>query len=284
MRAVIDLLERRVAVTRLGTDGIARVAVPGVVATAFDHYDSRAGDPQLHTHVIIANRVLGPDGKWRTLYGNPIHKAAVALSDTYDAILMDRIRTALDLDWTPVDRGRDRNPGWEINGVPAELLEAFSSRSADIEIRKDELIRDYAAKHGRQPSGAIIVRLREQATLETRHAKVVHSLADLTHAWRTRADAVLGDDATTWARALLASGAASAVLRGDDLDPTVVDDLAAVSTASSTPAHRPTSARPAPSQSIRATGWGCDDHTRDRRARSSALATADTRTSTPSGK
>ena len=58
---VIDLMEREVAMTRIGADAgdgsVARVEVRGVVATAYDHYDSRASDPQLHTHVVIANKV-----------------------------------------------------------------------------------------------------------------------------------------------------------------------------------------------------------------------------------
>src|SRR5699024_8866187 len=61
IRDVIELLERDVAMTRVGAKGprgaVAQVEVRGVIATAYDHYDSRATDPQLHTHVVVANRV-----------------------------------------------------------------------------------------------------------------------------------------------------------------------------------------------------------------------------------
>ncbi|TDD65416.1 hypothetical protein E1262_25410 [Jiangella aurantiaca] len=57
---VIATIEREVARTRIGTNGVAQVETAGVIAAAFDHWDSRAGDPQLHTHVVIANRVQGP--------------------------------------------------------------------------------------------------------------------------------------------------------------------------------------------------------------------------------
>src|SRR5437870_9671169 len=53
----LALLEAEVAATRIGTRGVAQVDVLGVIAVAFDHWDSRAGDPQLHTHLVIANRV-----------------------------------------------------------------------------------------------------------------------------------------------------------------------------------------------------------------------------------
>lgn len=208
-----------------------------MVATAFDHYDSRAGDPQLHTHVVIANHVQGPDGRWRTLYGNPLHAATVALSETYDAVLMDRLHRDIGVDWTRVDRGRDRNPGFEIDGVPQALIAAFSSRTtggglgAGIDGRKDELIADYVERHGRQPSARTVIRLREQATLETRPTKTIRSLADLTRTWRARARVVLGEEPTTWAQRLLADGDAPRQLRSDDLTPAVLDDVEAATLA-----------------------------------------------------
>lgn len=231
---VLDLLERRVAVTRIGTNGVARVPVPGVIAAAFDHYDSRAGDPQLHTHAVIANHVIGPDGVWRTLYGNPLHKATVALSETYDAVLMDRLHRDLGVEWVRVDRGSDRNAGLEIAGVPEALRTAFSSRTTGrgtgggIDARKAELIADYVDRHGRQPSARVVIRLRQQATLETRPAKTIRSLADSTRAWRAQATEVLGEDATTWAQALLNGSRIARQLRGDDFAPEVLDDLAAI--------------------------------------------------------
>ncbi len=52
---VIALLEREVASTRVGYSSRAEVPVAGIAATAYDHYDSRANDPQLHTHVVVSN-------------------------------------------------------------------------------------------------------------------------------------------------------------------------------------------------------------------------------------
>jgi len=69
---VLAFMEREVVATRTGSGGrggaVVQSDVAGVVAAAFDHHDSRAGDPQLHTHVVIANRVQTlRDGKWRTI-------------------------------------------------------------------------------------------------------------------------------------------------------------------------------------------------------------------------
>jgi conjugative relaxase-like TrwC/TraI family protein len=208
---VIDLMERDVAMTRIGADAgdgsVAQVEVRGVVATAYDHYDSRASDPQLHTHVVIANKVQAViDGKWRTLDGRPMHAAVVALSEHYNAVLADHLARDLGVEWEMRQRGNGRNPHLEIVGVTEELMGEFSSRSHHINIATDQLITDYLEKHGRRPSPAIILKLRAEATLSTRPDKTVHSLAELTTEWRTRADRVLGGNSVLWADGLIARG------------------------------------------------------------------------------
>jgi len=223
---VVALMEREVAATRVGHNGVAQVATRGLIATCYDHYDSRAADPQLHTHVVIANKVQGEDGKWRALDGRPMHAAVVALSEHYNALLADQLTRSLGVAWQQRNRGADRNPAWEIVGVPDELLAEFSSRSAAINAEKDKLIAAYAAEHGHQPNTTTILRLRQQATLSTRPEKTLYSLAELTEQWRRRAGSVLGQDAHTWAEHLLApSGEQVPVIRADDV---TLDEVTAV--------------------------------------------------------
>jgi conjugative relaxase-like TrwC/TraI family protein len=219
---VIEMMERDVAMTRIGVDAgagsVAQVEVRGVIATAYDHYDSRSSDPQLHTHVVVANKVQGAhDGKWRTLDGRPMHAAVVALSEHYNAVLADHLTRDLGLNWEVRERGERRNPAFEIVGVPDALIHEFSSRSRDIETATDALIEKYVNKHGRRPSGKVILRLRAEATLTTRGGKVVHSLADLTTRWRERASVLLGQDSTTWASRLIAGSDRSPLLQAEDL-------------------------------------------------------------------
>ena len=224
---VMDMLERHVAMTRTGTDGVAQVETRGVVATAFDHYDSRAADPQLHTHVVIANRVQGRDGVWRTLDGRPMHAAVVALSEHYNSVLADHLTRDLGVEWEQRDRGRDRNPAWEIAGVSDEMVQEFSSRAADIEVEKDRLIAQYVRSHGRRPTPRTVLRLRQQATLATRPDKEVRSLAELTALWRTRAGKLVDAEPVAWALDLIAAGNGRAVLRADDVPQDDVEQLAA---------------------------------------------------------
>lgn len=226
---VVAFMEREVAATRTGAtagDGaVAQVDVTGLVATAFDHFDSRAGDPHLHTHVVISNKVQTAfDGKWRSLDGRPMHAAVVALSELHEAVFIDHMTRTFGVEWEPRDMGRDRNPAWAISTVPEELVQEFSTRARHIDAEKNKLIAEYVAKHGRQPSTATVIKLRAQATLATRPEKEVRSLADLTAEWRTRATGVLGQDATGWARGVTDNDKAL-LLRADDVPLDAIADL-----------------------------------------------------------
>ena len=226
---VLSFMERQVAATRTGTsdrDGsIIQADVAGLVATGYDHYDSRAGDPHLHTHVVIANSVQAAhDGRWRTLDSRPMHAAVVALSEYHQAVLADKMTAMFGVGWDTRQRGGHRNPSWDITGVPETLIGEFSSRARDIDAATAPLIDQYSAKHGRQPSRATILKLRQQATLATRPDKRVKSLADLTDAWRSRATDLLGEDATSWAQSLLVNDRQVA-LRADDIPLDVIQEL-----------------------------------------------------------
>lgn len=226
---VVAFMEREVAATRAGAtpgDGaVAQVDVQGLIATVYDHYDSRAGDPHLHTHVVISNKVQTVlDNKWRSLDSRPMHAATVALSELHEAVFADHLTRTLGVEWESRERGRDRNPAWSIASVPQALIDAFSSRSRHIDEEKDRLIAAYVEKHGRQPSCATIIKLRAQATLTTRPEKEIHSLADLTDRWRQRAGAILDDDATSWARTVVTNDA-PLLLRADDMPLDVIANL-----------------------------------------------------------
>lgn len=226
---MVAFIEWEVAATRVGATGpdgaVAQVNVTGVVATAFDHYDSRAGDPHLHTHVVISNKVqTAQDGKWRSLDGRPMHAATVALSELHEAVFADHMTRAFGLGWEQRDMGRGRNPAWAITAVPEELVAEFSTRSRHIEPEKNRLINEYVERHGRQPSTATILKLRAQATLATRPEKEVRSLADLTQEWRSRVSRLLDRDATSWARESTANDK-PLLLRADDLPLDAVTEL-----------------------------------------------------------
>lgn len=226
---MVAFIERELAATRVGVAGrngaVAQAEVSGVIATAFDHYDSRAGDPHLHTHVVVSNKVQTVhDGKWRSLDGRPLHAATVALSELHEAVFADHLTRAFGVVWEARQMGRDRNPAWAVTDVPEELVSEFSTRARHIDVETDRLIAQYVTERGHRPSPAVIVRLRAQATLSTRPDKQVRSLADLTVEWRERASHLLGEDATRWASTITAN-TAPLLLRADDIPLDVIDSL-----------------------------------------------------------
>ncbi|MBN9618244.1 MAG: relaxase domain-containing protein, partial [Actinobacteria bacterium] len=95
VKGTLTWLEDNAAYTRTGRNGVAQVKVRGLIAAAFDHRDSRAGDPDLHTHLAVSNKVQTLDGQWLALDGRPIHKNAVTASERYntrlEAILTERL-------------------------------------------------------------------------------------------------------------------------------------------------------------------------------------------------
>jgi conjugative relaxase-like TrwC/TraI family protein len=219
---VVVFLEREVATTRRGVDAgdgaVAQADIVGIVATAYDHWDSRLGDPQLHTHVVISNKVRTvEDGRWRSLDGRPLHAAVVALSAHYNAVLADCMTRTFGIEWEQRDRGKNHNAAWELEPVPEALIREFSGRSRTIDEETDRLIAEYVARHGRRPSAPRIIELRAKATLATRPEKVIRSLFALTTEWRERAQTILGTSAVDWARRATAGPVARPTLRADDI-------------------------------------------------------------------
>lgn len=226
---VLGFMEREVIATRAGAKGpagaVAQFDATGMIATGFDHYDSRSNDPHLHTHIVISNRVkTAHDGAWRTVDGTPLHAWVVAVSELHEAIFSDHLTRALGVDWQRRPRGRDRNPAWEVVAVPQPLVEEFSGRSSQINAETDLLIEEYVAKYGRRPRPATIMKLRAQATISTRPDKHVHSLADLTSDWRRRTSAFLGRDATNWAQQAT-SNPSRRMLRADDVPVPLIEEI-----------------------------------------------------------
>ena len=217
---MIAFLEREVAFTRAGATGddaaVAQVDVRGVIATAYDHYDSRAGDPHLHTHVVIRNKMQTVlDNKWRSHDSRPMHASTVAISELHEAVFADHRTRVLGVEWETRERVRDRNSAWTISAVPQDLVKEFSSRSRHIDDEKNRLIAEYVERHGRQPSATTIIKLRAHATRSTRPEKTIHSLADLTADWRNCAGRILGQNATAWVREV-AANETPLLLRADD--------------------------------------------------------------------
>jgi conjugative relaxase-like TrwC/TraI family protein len=143
---------------RRGHGGAEQVGGNGVLAVGFDHRTSRAGDPLLHTHLVVANRVQGPDGRWTALVGRDLYRHRRAADAIYRAAYQRALTRSLDVAWTRADRHGNR----ELVGVPAKLVRAFSKRAEQVTAEVDRL---EASGRARTP------RLVKWAVHATRKAK-----------------------------------------------------------------------------------------------------------------
>lgn len=170
VEAALGYLEREAAVVRRGRNGVHQLPASGLVAAAFRHRTSRAGDPQLHTHLVVANAGRGPDGRWGALDGRLLYGHARTAGFLYRAQLRHELTTRVDVSWDPPKRGIA-----EIAGLPAPLLRLFSRRRVEIE--------EALADRGLSSADASRV-----ATLATRRTKDRGVDGDsLRDQWRTRA-------------------------------------------------------------------------------------------------
>ena len=146
------------------------IATSGYVAASFTEFTSRADDPQLHTHVVVANKVKGTDGVWRSIDGRLLYQYQLAAGYLHEAVLRKELTERLGVGWQPV-----RNGMADIAGFTRPQIEAFSRRRHQLE--------EWRETQGLPETAAA----RQVAVLATRTPKTDHPLADLEAEWKQRA-------------------------------------------------------------------------------------------------
>jgi conjugative relaxase-like TrwC/TraI family protein len=169
-QAALRYLEREACVVRRGKGGKRREHGQGFVAATFRHRTSRAQEPHLHTHVVVANMTRAEDGTWLALDGEAILKTyRLAAGYLYEANLRHELTQRLGLAWTEPVKGMA-----ELERVPEEATRAFSSR-------RQSLVEHMEAM-GTEGFAASRV-----AALATREQKEQVDLARLREEWKARA-------------------------------------------------------------------------------------------------
>lgn len=192
--AVIAYLQRHGVASRAGAGGARRVEVPaGATVARFDHNSSRAGDPQLHSHLLFVNRVLCDDGAWRTLDGRLLYARAMPASLYGAAVLRVELSRRLGWNWDRVGA----NLHAEIAGCDSSLSTMWSQRSRDVTREAQRRIRSFEASVGREPTTDERLEIWDQATVASRASKKLQPLGGDPHRrWRHEA-ADAGVDADT---------------------------------------------------------------------------------------
>ncbi|MEV0297076.1 MobF family relaxase [Nocardia sp. NPDC050710] len=194
VRDAVDYIETHATYTRVGRNGVRQVDVEGMIAVQFEHRDSRSGDPDFHTHIVVANRVRAADGQWRTLDGSMFYRVAVTASEIYNTRLEHHVEDLLG--WHFAERpGTDpsKRPIRELIGVDLALIDYFSQRDAAITARLGALSVEFQRQLGRDPTTREMYGLMQRATLETRPRKhAPRSLAEQRGMWFEQAVEALG--------------------------------------------------------------------------------------------
>jgi conjugative relaxase-like TrwC/TraI family protein len=169
--AALDYMQREACWTRRGAGGSEFVQGNGYLAAGYVHRSSRNGDPQLHTHVLIANATKGPDGRWTRLYHPAIYDHAKAAGYIYEAHLRHELTRRLGVEWQQV-----RNGIAEVSGFADEHLRAFSTRRAEI------------LEAAGNNASARSMQVAALATRKPKEPNVGHG--ELLERWRSRADEI----------------------------------------------------------------------------------------------
>ena len=177
--AALDFLERRAGATRQQIDGQRQRIPTGVAAATFVHRTSRDGDPQLHTHCVVANLGRRPDGTNAALDGTPLYEWGRAAGSVYQEELRRRLTQRLGVEWGP-----DRHGCREMAGFDPGWLRTFSKRTQAIE--------EYLAGAGPEnPDPKRRMKADEAASLATRPRKDGSLTPEvLRERWQTEADSM----------------------------------------------------------------------------------------------
>lgn len=192
-------IEDHVLFTRTGSRGERQIKARGMIAATFVHFDTRAGDPDLHTHCLISNKVqAAPETpgmtqadaeKWRSVDASHLLKNSAQVGQRYQQLLNQRLTARLGLEFRPRVTVDEKAPVWEVAGIDDDLITHFSARRTMARPVYESYAAQYAATHGHAPSDRVRYSLWQQAILDTRDAKKpAQSLADHRTRWAAMAD------------------------------------------------------------------------------------------------
>ncbi|MFF1792836.1 MobF family relaxase [Kitasatospora sp. NPDC058263] len=181
-------LEAEASWTRIGPQGVAQVEAGGLIAAAFIHRTSRAGDPDFHRHLAISSKVQTEDGRWLALDARPLHRTTVALSEMYTTELEREMWQRLGIAAAPREDSirPDKRPIREYLGISADVVSLFSQRRRQTERALRTMLTAFQEREGRAPSRTEQYALAQAAALTARPDKKANNVGQERRQWRRR--------------------------------------------------------------------------------------------------
>ena len=168
---------------RASTPRIRRlIHTAGSAAAIFDHRTSRAGDPQLHSHALVVNKLRCADGGWRTIDGHEIYHHKKAAGALYQAAVRAELTRRLGVGFGPVNAHGQA----EIAGIPAELIATWSKRARQVAADAAPTLAEFAAELGRDLTPAERAKVVKASVLTTRPTKAHTEQGLLTERWQPK--------------------------------------------------------------------------------------------------
>jgi conjugative relaxase-like TrwC/TraI family protein len=178
-------LEEHAGFTRTGAGGVRHEDAHAFVTASWMQHSSRAGDPQLHIHQTILNKVrTESDGRWRTIDGQGLYRERAAAAGISTLVMENALTRDLGVEWVLREDGHGR----EVKGVPQALMDEFSTRARkDIGPELSARVDAYREEYGHDPDELALWKMGQAVSLEKREPKVQADPVEELRAWSRRA-------------------------------------------------------------------------------------------------
>mgnify|MGYP000850248911 CR=1 FL=1 len=162
VESVMKYVEDNLVEARGRADGTTRrMGTGNMIAARFDHFTSREMDPQVHSHVVVANMTQRKDGKWRAVANEKIF-ARELLTAMYENELAAELKErGYTVTMAKYDTGNSRYA--RIEGIDGRIEDHFAKRQSQIDKAMETLKEHFPL--------ATAGELRQMACLDTRQAK-----------------------------------------------------------------------------------------------------------------
>lgn len=132
VREAMEYVHQHAGYTRVHNNATGRKdlqRLPGLVAAAYQHETSRAGDPHLHTHVIVPNKQPRTDGKLGAVDTDSLWHEAKAGGVIYQATTRRALTQSIGAEWGSIDPHTGMA---ELVGIDPKVIKAHSRRSTQL--------------------------------------------------------------------------------------------------------------------------------------------------------